>query len=50
MTWNRPCSDFLIGFWPVINICTPPRYAYALAVTKLVEPGPRVDKLTAVYA
>ena len=45
--WNRPCFDFLMGFWPVsIIIGMPPSWAYAAAVTKLVAPGPRVATQT----
>jgi hypothetical protein len=47
--WKCPCLLVLIGFCPVtISIGMPPSCAYAAAVTKLVAPGPSVDRQTPV--
>ncbi len=47
--WKCPCLLVLIGFWPVtISIGMPPSWAYAAAVTRLVAPGPSVDRHTPV--
>ncbi len=45
--WKWPCRLVLIGFWPVIiSIGMAPSCAYAAAVTRLVAPGPSVDRHT----